>query len=206
MDNVDLTSIAKEVFGDRFKTVKIRFSPETDLKVRWARDAGNFIDMRVTDYLKDISDDMMKGLLSVMKGKMFGEEVDYTEDFTDFVRSKDFRKDHVKTYLERSRIQPSDIVEQVAMDLMNRDYVDSIEGLSFGSIDGCAQPVKASVIFKSVAVDSSVLGNMDKLEELVFIGIRYAQTQYPDKPRPMCEYEAEYLEKQKQELEALEVD
>ena len=161
MDNETLQQIfsdAGEEYG--LVNVKAEFTAFKEMKVRWTRTICN-IDLRVTDYLKEAPEEIIRGFAEHLMAKIFKEpDIEYPEDFVEWLTSDRFRILNRDTYLQRSNALPTEYrstfhdLEGTYKGLISKGLLKEIPDLSLRWTAGrCKNPMGASsVLMRSVIV------------------------------------------------------
>ena len=186
----ELQRMAVDTFK-RFKVVSAEFAPLGDMKVRWER-THEFIHLYVTDYLIDAPKSVIKAVLERISDALEGKQVEYTKECIDYFLSKEFRERNIELFLKRNGITPSEELSEIAKDYFDDgdDFVGSLDGVTFGTVKHT--DFKASILFRVVALNNKVLEGDDVLPEL-YSGIRYVNTEFPNKPQDRDELRREFF-------------
>ena len=110
MDTVEekLNMTFQEV-GNRFgfENVTATYAAFTDMKVKWIRTMKS-IEMRVTDYLAEAPENVLRGIAECIFGKIKGNDNDYPDDVIEWLTSDKILADNQDTYIARNRMIDTD--------------------------------------------------------------------------------------------------
>lgn len=175
MDEI-FSEIGKE-FG--FENVQAEFVAFKEFKVKWQR-SYKWADFRVSDYLEDAPDDVIRGLCRSLFSKIVGsDEEPYPETMCQWVTSDDFVKYKQPTYVKRCRnmIRSSEG--------KHKDLRDSYERLMK---DGLAEECPGLYLTWTKETESRKTGNCSVLMKVVSIIKALDDEEVPDYVLDYCLY------------------
>ncbi len=99
-----LCSVFSEIGkGFGFDKVQAEFMAFKEMKVRWQR-SYKWAEFKVSDYLEDAPEDVIRGLGKSLFSKILGNDGDsFSDDMCNWVTSPDFASAKQQTYIRRSR-------------------------------------------------------------------------------------------------------
>lgn len=103
MDNERLKEILEPIAENYgFGKSNAVFKPFADFKVKWTR-SYKWIEMTVSDYLKNAPEDVIENIFEVVLSRIVGELKGYSDATNEYLISDDFREKNLKTFLKRKR-------------------------------------------------------------------------------------------------------
>jgi predicted metal-dependent hydrolase len=98
-----LSAIFKEVGKEYgFDKVEAEFVAFKEFKVRWQR-SYRWAEFKVSDYLADAPEEVVKGLAKSLFSRIIGEEEGYSKEMCDWITAPEFSEYKQPVYLRRSR-------------------------------------------------------------------------------------------------------
>ncbi|MCL2786293.1 MAG: hypothetical protein FWD81_03625 [Methanomassiliicoccaceae archaeon] len=105
---METAELLNESFADigkkyGYESVTAEFSSFKEFKVKWRRSCG-WIELEVSDYLKDAPRDVMEGMADTIFSKITRRSRNgYPQRMMEWISSDDFVRGKQRTYMERSR-------------------------------------------------------------------------------------------------------
>lgn len=150
-NNLRLTNIFKDAGANfNYKNVQAEFMAFTEVKVRWQR-TSEWADFKVSDYLMDAPDNILKALATTLFSKLSGQaEGDLTTEFRDYVSSMDFTNAHRDVYLGRIGALITDKFDEQIQAIAKREGYNA-EGIVV-AINPIAVRPHCSVLMRTLVV------------------------------------------------------
>ena len=116
MNNKIFSEVGKQ-YG--YERVKVEFVPYTQFKIQWSRSYKR-IEFRVSDYLENAPENIMRDLATELFSKINGDNYGYSDDFKAYVLAPEFSQTHRKTFMERNRFIYTESENKNLADSVNR--------------------------------------------------------------------------------------
>ena len=182
MDNAQLTAMVQRIGQEfNFKDASAGFEELRDFKVRWRR-SYQWIELDVSDYLKQAPESVVEHLLRCIFSKIRGDDADYPDDVVDYIDSDEFRAANRITYLQRCRCIMDDGRLQASYDrLVEKGLLERDDRLVFGYTTALgATAGSSSNLLKTVFIREKVADDPELLDLVVYYHSTHASLTYRD--------------------------
>lgn len=182
MDNAQLTAMVQRIGQEfNFKDASAGFEELRDFKVRWRR-SYQWIELDVSDYLKQAPESVVEHLLRCIFSKIRGDDVDYPDDVVDYIDSDEFRAANRTTYLQRCKCIMDDGRLQASYDrLVEKGLLERDDRLVFGYTTALgATAGTSSNLLKTVFIREKVADDPELLDLVVYYHSVHASLTYRD--------------------------
>ncbi len=146
MNSTKLNELVKPIaerYG--FEKASAEFTAYSDFKVRWTR-SYTWIDMTVSDYLKNAPENVIRDIFEVMLSKIKGEFAEYSDATNEYLTSAEFRDANLKPFLKRNNYTAHPDIDEIR-EILEENGID-IPSLTIVKGKG----YDASTLFRVLAV------------------------------------------------------